>query len=241
MGIAYTDEQKMWLIDNHCNYTSYRLITKGFNSMFGTNKSVVAIQQYLTKNLNIHLTTPKIAEHFTDEQVIWLRENFYQFPTYKSLTDEFNSTFQRNKTTGAIRDKCNKDLDLTGMPNEGQFKIGRDKEQCPIGTIRQLNSGYIYIKVKDSKGARLSGYTKPYWLPLQEKIWIDRYGEIPKDKMNIFLNGNRTDLDINNLYCIDRKISAIMAKNKWYTDSREHTLTAIKWCELHYAMKGERK
>lgn len=83
----------------------------------------------------------------------------------------------------------------------------------------------------------MSGYQEPYWLPLQKKIWIDHYGKVPKGKMVIFLDGDRNNFDIDNLYCIDRKISAVMASNNWYTSSREHTLTAIKWCELYYAMK----
>ena len=85
--------------------------------------------------------------------------------------------------------------------------------------------------------SHISGYAEPYWIPIQKKIWQDHYGEVPEGKMVIFLDGDRENLDIENLYCIDRRISAIMAANKWYTNSRDHTLTAIKWCELHYAMK----
>jgi hypothetical protein len=239
MGIRYTDEQVEWLFENCLSYTSYRTLTKDFNYRFGTDKSVQAIQQYVTKVFKVHLKTKKLLEHFTEEQEKWLIDNFRQFSTYKDLTDEFNRIFLRDKTVSAIRDKCNKQFGLIGMNNSGQFKMGNNKEQCPIGTIRNGGNGYIYIKVKDAKGSYISGYEKPYWLPIQEKIWIDHYGEIPEGKMVMFLDGNRDNLDIDNLYCIDRKISAIMASNKWFTESREHTLTAIKWCELFYAMKGE--
>lgn len=55
--------------------------------------------------------------------------------------------------------------------------------------------------------------------------------------MVIHLDGNKLNCDIDNLYCIPKKFRALMNKNHWYTDSREHTLTAIKWCELYYALR----
>ena len=61
--------------------------------------------------------------------------------------------------------------------------------------------------------------------------------------MVCFLDGDNNNFDLNNLYPINRKISAIMSKNKWWTHSRNHTLAAIKWCELFYVlkdMKGEK-
>lgn len=125
------------------------------------------------------------------------------------------------------------------MKNNGKYEKKNEKEQCPIGTIRKTTNGVTYIKVKDSRLSFQSGYREPYWLPIQKKIWQDHYGEVPSGKIVIFLDGNHDNLDIENLYCIDRKISAVMAKNRWFTESREHTLTAIKWCELFYAMKVE--
>lgn len=68
-------------------------------------------------------------------------------------------------------------------------------------------------------------------------MWIDHYGEVPDGKMVIFLDCNKENLDIGNLYCIDRKISAVLASNGWYSDNGELTLTAIKWCELFYAIE----
>lgn len=239
MAAKYTDEQVEWLFENCLYYNSYRILRKDFNERFGTAKSVQAIQQYITKKLNIHLKTEKTSEHFTEEQEEWLKNNYDLYPTYRELAVEFNRIFHRDKSANSIREKCNKNLGLTGMLNEGRYVTGHIKEQCPIGTIRKSSNGYIYVKVKDNKDSHISGYAEPYWLPIQKKIWQDHYGEVPEDKMVIFLDGNRENLDIGNLYCIDRKISACMAKNNWYTNSREHTLTAIVLCELLFKLKEQ--
>ena len=238
--MKYTEEQITWLKDNYQNYNSYRLIQTEFNELFGDSRSLMAIQQVMTKKLGLYLETDKKSEQFTYDEEQWIIKNFDRYSTYDNLTADFNSIFHRSKPVSAIREKCTKRLLLTGMDNTGQFRKGNMKEQCPIGTIRKTASG-SYIKVKDSQYSYMSGYEEPYWLPLQKKIWQDHFGKVPEGKMVIFLDGNRDNVDIDNLYCIDRKISAIMAKNRWFTNSKEHTLTAIKWCELFYVMKGETK
>lgn len=236
MDVKYSEKQINWLMDNYTIYHSYSDIAKDFNTVFKTNKTESAIRQKMTKGLKLYLITEKNAQHYTNEQEDWLKNNYIKFNSYAELTYEFNYVFKRNKPIEAIREKCNKYLRLSGIPNPTSYKKGNIRCQLPIGTIKKTGYG-TYIKVKDSVLSYMSGYQEPYWIPLQKKIWIDHYGEVPKGKMVIFLDGNRNNFDIDNLYCIDRKISAVMASNKWYTNSREHTLTAIKWCELYYETK----
>lgn len=174
--------------------------------------------------------------YFTPEQENWLRENYYLVGSYAELTDKFNATFGTERKVPQIQEKCTKRLDLHGMPNPTVYGK-KPKEELPIGTIRKSATG-TYIKVVSSMNGHFSGYREPYWLPLQKKIWQDAYGELAPGKMVCFLDGNTQNFDLDNLYPIDRKISAVMSNNQWWTDSKEHTLTAIKWCELFYAIKN---
>lgn len=174
---------------------------------------------------------------FTPEQEAWLCDNYHAAGSYDELTALFNEAFNTMRGKASIQEKCNKRLGLSGMPNPTVYGV-KEKEQLPIGTIRQSQTG-TYIKVLDvPPGTNFSGYKEPYWLPLQKKIYQDAYGEIAPGKMVCFLDGNTSNFDLDNLCCIDRSISAIMARNKWWSDSRDLTLTAIKWCELFYAIKG---
>lgn len=172
---------------------------------------------------------------FTEPQELWLRGNYGKVGSYDELTARFNETFGAERRKDAIREKCTKRLGLKGMPNPTVYGK-KAKEELPIGTIRRSQTG-TYIKVQHAQSSYSSGYSEPYWLPLQKKIWQDAHGELPKGKMVCFLDGNPQNFDLANLYPIDRSIAAIMAKNKWWTSSRELTLTAIKWCELYYAIK----
>lgn len=237
MSNVYTKEHELW-VRNHCELcTSYKELAEKFNKEFHEEKSVNALQQYVVKKLRLSVNSARNSLCYSKAEEQWLVDNFQRYNTYKSLTEDFNRVFHRDKEVCQIREKCNKSLKLYGMDNVTRYKKGNLKKQCPIGTIRKVSNGVIYIKVKDSSLSYQSGYREPYWLPIQKKIWQDNYGEVPNGKMVIFLDGDKENLDINNLYCIDRRISVIMAKNGWYTDSRQHTLTAIKWCELYYALK----
>lgn len=173
--------------------------------------------------------------YFTPEQETWLRDNFFLVNSHAELKDKFNAHFDTNRNLTMIREKCNKRMGLKGMNNLTQFDKTK-KAELPIGTIRKRRVG-TYIKCVSSLNCHVTGYKEPYWLPLQKKIYQDAYGELAPGKMVCFLDGNPQNFDLDNLYPIDRKISAVMSKNRWWTDSRERTLTAIKWCELFYAIK----
>ncbi len=176
---------------------------------------------------------------FLKEQEQWLCEKYFSFPSYAALTEQFNAAFGTEKSTDMIREKCTKRLGLKGMSNPTQYGK-KPKEQLPLGTIRKAQTG-TYIKVRMTPefcNADITGYQKPYWLPLQEKIFREAKGDILPDQMVCFLNHNTEDFSIENLYPIDRKIAAIMSKNKWWSENPELTLAAIKWCELHYALQS---
>ena len=171
---------------------------------------------------------------YTEAEIEWLRENQDTMSRAK-LTEAFNDTFGASVRPTSISDICTKRLGLHRTSNDGRYGK-KVKEQLPIGTIRKSQVG-TYIKVMDSQDSHSTGYKEPWWMPLQKKIYQDAYGEIEEGKMVCFLDGNTENFDIDNLYPIDRKISAVMSANQWWTKDREHTLTAIKWCELHYALK----
>lgn len=170
---------------------------------------------------------------------MWLRENYDAAQSYAALTERFNAEFGAERTKDAVREKCTKRLGLFGMPNPTVY--GRKpKEELPIGTIRRSAVG-TYIKVRQAQGARSSGYREPYWLPLQKKLYEDAHGKLPEGKMVCFLDGNAENFRLENLCAIDRRIAAIMTKNGWWTDSREHTLTAILWCRLYWVLRDGKK
>lgn len=174
--------------------------------------------------------------HFTAEQVQWLRDNYYTAQSYQDLTERFNKTFGTNRSRGQISDKCSKNMKLTGMHNTSKYGV-KPKEQLPVGTIRKSQTG-TYIKVLPvPPKSNFTGYKKPWWMPLQEKIYTDAYGSIPERYMVCFLDCNPDNFALENLYPITRQISIRLSQFGWWSENPEITKTAIKWCELQGAIR----
>lgn len=55
----------------------------------------------------------------------------------------------------------------------------------------------------------------------------------------VSLDGDRNNLDIKNLNCIDRRGTAIMAKNKWWTENKVITANGVRWCNLYCVAKDK--
>lgn len=173
------------------------------------------------------------GRQWSQAQKDWIIENYSKFDTIKDIADEFNKVFNEKRTANQLSYIATKQLGVKRNKNIGVYGK-RKKEELPIGTIRKAqNRAYIKVKPCYSK-VKISGYAKPYWLPLQEKIYQDEYGEIPPDHFVCFLNGDTNDFSSDNLYAINKKISCYMSKMKWWTNDKLHTLTAIKYCELFY-------
>lgn len=174
--------------------------------------------------------------HFTPEQEQWLRDNFDSADTYASLTAEFNERFGTERSQGQISDKCCKRMKLLRGKNIGQFrKGGGEEKRLPIGTIRKTQTG-TYIKVCDTI-THFSGYKAPNWIPLQQKVWEDAHGKLQPGQMVCFLDHNKENFALNNLYPINRKISVRISQNRWWSDNPEITMAAILQCKLFVLLK----
>lgn len=171
-----------------------------------------------------------LDERFTPEQELWLRENFAQYPTYRALTGAFNARFSQARAAGSLSDKCGKRMGLRRDGNAGRFGSGRKKDGLPVGAIRRSRTG-TYIKMGDFAQG-ISGYQRPNWLPLQEKIWRDAHGPLPDGVMICFLDGNPQNFALDNLYPVTRAQSVRMAQRGWWSDCAQVTKTGILCCQL---------
>lgn len=177
-----------------------------------------------------------IRHTYSEKERRFCLDNIKRFDSYKDFAEAFNKYFGTEISESKLKDLCCKRLKKGIGKSKTCFKNGSRARALPIGTIRKASYGK-YIKVSDTLTG-VSGYKKPDWLPLQKKLYQDVYGAIPENKMVIFLDCDRSNFSIENLYCIDRCVSMELAKNRWYSTDRNITLAAIKYCELRQALKA---
>lgn len=267
----FTDEQKQWIYDNvrAIEWKNQKHFTDVFNAIFGTDKSVANMNQWLYKH-KLSIRSYRTVDHYTEDMKDWLKDNCGNYNRdFVKMARDFNKLFGTDYSNCRLAKYCERRLGIyKPMPkqrvqrvqrvriehahtgnvlNRGTFKRGHTRTvQLPIGTIRYNSDGRPFIKVLMSNGetGQLSGrrghnYKEPWWKPLQKKIWEDHYGEVPEGYVVCSLNGDPNDTDIRNIGIIDKRGTAIMAKKGWWTDNRVITGDGAQWCNLYYTAKDK--
>lgn len=101
-----------------------------------------------------------------------------------------------------------------------------------VGTEYIDKDGYIKVRVKDKVGNK----SHAYWELKQRLIWQEHYGEIPKDSVIIFADGNNRNFNIDNLLCVSRYELLTMNKNELIKKYGEATKSGLLIAKLYIKM-----
>ena len=122
---------------------------------------------------------------YTDEMVGYIEKNRFQL-NVNQMCKSLKINFNKDVTPKALRKYYYRhNLDFK--------KMVLQRQNCtikhPIGTESNPDkNGLVRIKINDKQ-----------WVYKQRYIYEQHYGKIPKGYKVIFLNGDKTDYDINNL------------------------------------------
>ena len=223
MGKAFTAEQDEWLRKHHSPKRIIREFTDEYNAFWGENRSIDTMKHHC-KNLGL---IQRKNQRFTPEQDAWLIERQRRYSIH-DLTELFNQTFDIDRSEQVIKVHCNRELGI-------RFRNDKSQEGMPIGS-ETIRGGFLWVKVSNTaKGANASWVN---WRQKSHIVWEQHYGSLPPDGYTIvFLDRNKQNCNIKNLYAVSGKVLREMSKKSWWNDSPELTLAAIKWCELHFALK----
>ena len=206
-------------------------IAEMFNKKFNLDKSRNAINS-MKKNYDINSgKLPKrerpSARLFTKEQEHFIKRNVKGLyngelaelvnKTYNlSITEQQINTYKANNKlssglTGRFEkghktwNKGMKGLDLAGENGKKtQFKKGQSPANYrPVGTERINGEGYIDVKISDPNK----------WKAKHQIIYEKCFGKIPDNHVVVFADGDRLNLDIENLVLVSR--SQLSQLNKY--------------------------
>ena len=182
---------------------------------------------------------------YTDEMKQFILDN-YKGRYNQELADLFNQKFNTNITSRTIKSyKANNNLNsgLTGKFRKGQTPHNKGKKMPkevyekvkhtmfangnvppnhrPVGSERISKDGYIEVKVAEPNKWRLK----------QRVVYEEAKGKIPEGCTIIFLDGNKRNLDIDNLRCVTRSELLYLNCNG-LNNSNEITETGILMARL---------
>jgi len=251
MRFTYTAEQVQYLRDNYPRMGVADLAA-AFNVCFLLSKSPKQIKSAL-KNHKITCgrnrgQLNKGRSIYSPEQIDWLRDNYPRLPL-QELTQDFNAVFNQRLTAGTVHSackrlgiKCGRDgrfkkgsapwnAGTKGLvaPNSGNFTKGhRPKSWVPIGSER-IADGYRQRKMTDT------GVVRVDWVPVHRIVWEQANGPLPVGQAVIFIDGDRTNIALDNLQDVSRGELAVLNRQGFSNLPLELRRTFIATVKLHVA------
>ena len=244
----YTEEQIQYIrdiADGRYNYD----IAKLFNEKFGTDVSESQMKSLksnykIRSNVKIKRRTPH-EKLFTDEQFQLIKENAEGISN-QELVDRVNQRFNLS-ITGKQMSAWRKNwgivsgVDTRFQKGKAPFNKGKKQSEFmsqeqiertkatrfqkgqvpknykPVGTETLSSDGYIRIKVQDH------GEWHQRW-HLKHKILFEKeYGPVPEDMVLTFLDGDPSNVTLDNLIFITRAEHIEMTRRNLRFDSPEMT------------------
>lgn len=152
-----------------------------------------------------------------------------QIKAYKKnhrISSGLDGRFKKGQAAHNKNVKMSKDM--YDKASATMFKKGHmPANHKPVGSERIDNKdGYIHVKTKEPGT----------WQLKHRFLWEQHYGPIPKGKCLIFLNGDKTDIRLENLMLIDRKVNVRLNQSGLRFEDENRTRTAVGVGELMSAL-----
>ena len=223
MGKKFTPEEDQYILD-HYKEMQWQDIADELG------RSINAIKGHATKVL--HIQRQEYGTLFTPEEDKWLIENATREYTYSELAEMFSEKFNRPCTQYMLRSRAVRYLKIKSG-RQGFNKGHVTHNARPIGYEYFNNcNGYTYVKVTNT------GVKNKDYRPKHQLVYEKYKGEIPKGHIVIFIDGDKANLNPDNLYALNRWVHRKMCADGYFREGgKDLTLTAIKTYELEYAIK----
>ena len=218
----FTLEEDKYILEHYQECTCQEIA-----DYLGRNKTSILVHG--KNSLGIKQFKPAI-ETYTPEQDEWLIKNIPKY-MYRDLVPMFEEKFGRKITKKQIKYRNEyKYHIITGREGWGNGMKPINYE--PIGYEMTTSDGYTFVKVADT------GVKSVDFRPKSQVKYIEYHGSIPENHIVIFLDGDRTNFNEDNLVAVDNRVNGSMNHDKIRSvNDRDLTLAAIRTWQLYYAVK----
>lgn len=224
----YNDE---WIKENYLCCSSWKELMHMHEELFHTNVTYDGWKDHCTKKLKLH----RKQFRYTEDMNNYLKELYPLIG--KHVHDEFNNIFGTNISEHTLQTHCVCQLGL--RVNEDRYKeiiniaTSNVKKQVKANTKYKVGDisygvlgggGYVGIKTEDG------------WKQYHKYVYEKKYGEIPKGYVVTFLDGDKTNCNIENLCAIPIGFQSAL-NNMCKSGNKEIRKIAIKYLELNACLE----
>lgn len=194
---------------------------------------------------------------YTDEMIAFLRE-VAKGKTYKEIVEMFNKKYDLDMTPAKLSNLLSRKKIFTETggclykkgcipwnkgkkgfmgANRTSFKKGhRPKSWKPVGSERIDRDGYTLIKISNEGGMWQR------WALKHRVVWEKHYKmKVPKGSVIIFADGDKSNLDIENLICVSRNELRVLNQCRLISSVPELTKTGLNVAKIRIKLAELRK
>lgn len=229
-GATWTAEEDDFIRRNFNLFGDAPSLLKALESELHTGRTLHALRIHARR---LGLLRVK-EEPYTQEMDAFILDHIHEH-SYAELAEMVNARFGTSKGQYGMRSHCSKVLKC--QTGQKQFQPGHASHNTrEIGAERWIN-GYLWVKVGSERGKNGEHFAyRNNWKMKHRLVWEAAHGPIPENCQIIFLDQNRKNIALDNLYCISLHAVGIMRGNGWFSSDPEITMTAIRYCELMLAI-----
>lgn len=216
-----------WLSENIDSYCSYKELLTAYNTLFNTSFSLSGIKNHCRIALKLKKRRQNY-KHFTEEQLKFLQETYPRYGQRKTL-ELFNEKFHEARTMSSMKNfgtshgcKVFSDVRQKNRRSAIDSEKSSRKTRC-IGDTR-IECGRLVMKSSSGK-----------WKSATRVIYEVNNGAIPEGYVVTALDGNNSNIDLNNLVAIPQRYLGLLAINNLRSENPIITKTGIVWCDLKEA------
>ena len=169
---------------------------------------------------------------WTETELEYLREianGKYISEIVELMSKKFNYPFRKTQIKSAMtKHKIKNNMKCKVRKGTKPWNKGIKIGNSHIHNLKSIGDEYV-----NSEGFIMIKLDNPIrWVHKHRYIYEQAFGEIPKDKVIIFLDGDKTNLNLDNLHCITRKQLMKMNQNNLFYSDPELTKTGIEIAKL---------
>lgn len=179
---------------------------------------------------------------WTNEEKIYMAEitpgNSHK-DILRLMCEKFNYDFTMTQITAAIK-RYKLNTGRTGRYEKGRIPYNKGTKGIMKPNKTSFKKGDIPANHREVGSERINvyGYTEVKvaepnkWKLKHRVIYEEHYGEIPKNHNVIFADGNKLNLDINNLVLVNKDQLLVLNKNELIKDNADLTKAGVNVANL---------
>lgn len=206
-----------------------------YRDEFAVNISASALKNHARFKLEIKKPRSANYRHVTTEQVEWLKD-IYPKTGVKNAAKLWNDKFNDSLTATCIKQIAKRIGNVTVNPeiataNKLRAAHGPNSKRAirKAGETR-MECGRLVMKSEDGE-----------WKSAGRCVWEMEHGKIPKGYALIALDGDTSNIRLDNLEIVPWRYLGLLSMNNFFSNDPEITKTGVVWCDLKTVLEERAK